>query len=168
MSKRISRSRGSRWAGLFAIACAALASAADARTRVLTQAHHQLVEVAVAMARHIVRRHAEYEQWIVDSVLPFLYDDCGGRQEVGTIGASMGAYHALMYGRSMYFDLSRTKQDLGWSAKFGNDEMFIDSYEWYLAHRELVLSQREASHHRSAVKQGVLDVASRALSALPT
>ena len=80
----------------------------------------------------------------------------------------LGAYHALMYGRSMYFDLTRTKRDLGWSAKFGNEEIFIDSYEWYLAHRELVLSQREASHHRSAVKQGVLDVASRALSALPT
>lgn len=80
----------------------------------------------------------------------------------------LGAYHALMYGRSMYFDLTRTKRELDWSAKYGNEEMFIDSYEWYLAHREHVLSQREASHHRSAVKQGVLDVASRALSALPT
>jgi flagellar biosynthesis/type III secretory pathway protein FliH len=43
----------------------ALASAAEARTHVLAQAHHQLVEVAVAMARHIVRRHVEYETAIV-------------------------------------------------------------------------------------------------------
>ena len=54
------------------------------------------------------RRHAEYEQWIVDSVLPFLWDDCGGRQEVGTIGASMGAYHALTFAlrRADLFPLS--------------------------------------------------------------
>ncbi len=24
------------------------------------------------------RRHAEYEQWIIDSVLPFIWDDSGG------------------------------------------------------------------------------------------
>jgi nucleoside-diphosphate-sugar epimerase len=79
----------------------------------------------------------------------------------------LGAYHALMYGRSMYFDLTRTKSDLGWSARYSNEEMFVDSYEWYLAHREFVLNQREASHHRSAVRQGVLNVVSRALSSLP-
>jgi hypothetical protein len=79
----------------------------------------------------------------------------------------LGAYHALMYGRSMYFDLARTKQELAWSAKFSNEQMFIHSYEWYRSHREEVLSRRDASHHRSAVRQGVLNVASRALSALP-
>jgi nucleoside-diphosphate-sugar epimerase len=79
----------------------------------------------------------------------------------------LGAYHALMYGRSMYFDLRRTKAELGWSARFSNQEMFCQSYDWYLAHRDAVLSQRGASHHRSAVKQGVLDVFSRALSAFP-
>jgi esterase/lipase superfamily enzyme len=54
------------------------------------------------------RRHAEYEQWIVDSVLPFLWDDCGGVTEVGTIGASMGAYHALTFAlrRADLFPLS--------------------------------------------------------------
>ena len=43
----------------------ALTAAGEARTHVLAQAHHQLVEVAVAMARHIVRRHTEYETTIV-------------------------------------------------------------------------------------------------------
>ena len=54
------------------------------------------------------RQHAEYEQWIIDSVLPFLWDDSGGRQEVGTIGASMGAYHALTFAlrRADLFPLS--------------------------------------------------------------
>jgi nucleoside-diphosphate-sugar epimerase len=78
----------------------------------------------------------------------------------------LGAYHALMYGRSMYFDLTRTKRELGWSARYGNEKMFIQSYQWYLENRATVLSRSDASHHRSAVKQGVLSVASLALSSL--
>jgi nucleoside-diphosphate-sugar epimerase len=68
----------------------------------------------------------------------------------------LGAYHSLMYGRSMYFALDRAKQELEWGPRFGNVEMFCDSYDWYLRHREEVLSRRGASHHRSAVNQGVL------------
>ncbi len=44
---------------------AALTSAAEARAHLLSRSHHQLVEVAVAMARHIVRRHVEYETTIL-------------------------------------------------------------------------------------------------------
>lgn len=81
------------------------------------------------------------------------------------LGASpLGAYHALMYGKAMYFDLTRTKSELGWSAKFSNEEMFADSYDWYLRNRDEVLGRKDASHHRSPVKQGVLSVVSRALS----
>jgi nucleoside-diphosphate-sugar epimerase len=68
----------------------------------------------------------------------------------------LGAYHALMYGRSMYFDISRARQELGWQPRFSNNEMFVQSYEWYLANREKILRTTGASHHRSAVKQGVL------------
>lgn len=76
----------------------------------------------------------------------------------------LGAYHALMYGKAMYFDVSRTKSELGWSAKFSNEEMFFDSYDWYLRHREEVLARTDASHHRSPVRQGVLAAVSIALS----
>jgi len=80
-----------------------------------------------------------------------------GMKLTSALGLSpLGAYHALMYGRSMYFDVSKAKQDLGWQPKFSNNEMFIDSYEWYLQNRSEVLGQTGASHHRSAVKQGVL------------
>ena len=34
--------------------------------------------------------------------------------------------------------------------------MFEQSYRWYLAHREALLSGPQASHHRSPVRQGVL------------
>ncbi len=68
----------------------------------------------------------------------------------------LGAYHSLMYGRSMYFDLARTKRELGWTPRYGNVEMFCDSYDWYLRHREEVLARHGASHHKSPVRQGVL------------
>jgi nucleoside-diphosphate-sugar epimerase len=68
----------------------------------------------------------------------------------------LGAYHSLMYGRSMYFDVSRAERELGWSPAHGNVEMFCESYDWYLANRDAVLARRSSSHHRSPVKQGGL------------
>jgi nucleoside-diphosphate-sugar epimerase len=70
----------------------------------------------------------------------------------------LGAYHALMYGRSMYFDIDTARTDLGWEPRFSNEEMFIQSYDWYVRNREQVLAERGLSHHRSAVKQGVLNL----------
>jgi len=75
----------------------------------------------------------------------------------------LGPYHALMYGRSMYFDTTRAETELGWSARFGNVEMICESYDWYLAHRGEVLGRKSASHHRSPVRQGALRFASVAL-----
>jgi esterase/lipase superfamily enzyme len=39
------------------------------------------------------RRHAGYEAWIVDRVVPYIHADTGG--DIVTVGASMGAFHAL-------------------------------------------------------------------------
>lgn len=68
----------------------------------------------------------------------------------------LGEYHALMYGREMFFDVSETKRVLGWAPKYSNAEMIAESYDWYVAHREEVLARKDASHHRSAVRLGVL------------
>jgi nucleoside-diphosphate-sugar epimerase len=70
----------------------------------------------------------------------------------------LGAYHSLMYGRSMYFDITRARNDLGWRPHFSNNDMFVESYEWYLLHRTKVLKSNGASHHRSGLKQGVLSL----------
>ena len=43
------------------------------------------------------RRHRGYEEWITDQVLPRIWDDCGGRVDVGTVGCSLGAFHALLF-----------------------------------------------------------------------
>lgn len=70
----------------------------------------------------------------------------------------LGAYHALMYGRSHYFDINKAQRELGWQPRYSTDEMFAQSYDWYLANREKILRQQGASHHRSPVRQQVLDV----------
>jgi len=66
-------------------------------------------------------------------------------------------YHALMYGRSIYFDIGKARRKLGWAPRYSNKEMFVESYDWYLAHRSKVLADTNASsRHRSAVEQGAL------------
>jgi esterase/lipase superfamily enzyme len=40
------------------------------------------------------RAHARYESWIFDQVVPFIWEDCAGRQDIGVTGASLGAFHA--------------------------------------------------------------------------
>ena len=34
----------------------------------------------------------------------------------------LGAYHSLMYGRSMYFDISKAEAELGWRPKYSNND----------------------------------------------
>jgi esterase/lipase superfamily enzyme len=43
------------------------------------------------------RRHLAYEDWIVSQVVPWIYDDCQGRQDIMITGASFGAYHAANF-----------------------------------------------------------------------
>ena len=68
----------------------------------------------------------------------------------------LGAYHSLMYGREMFFDVTAARAALGWASTRSNEEMICESYDWYLANRHTVIAQRGASHHRSAVRQGIL------------
>jgi nucleoside-diphosphate-sugar epimerase len=80
------------------------------------------------------------------------------------IGLSpLGPYHAMMYGRSLYFDISKARSELGWQPRYSNEEMFFQSYEWYLKNRETILRDHAASHHRSAVKQGILSLVKHCL-----
>ncbi|MBI3781864.1 MAG: NAD-dependent epimerase/dehydratase family protein [Deltaproteobacteria bacterium] len=68
----------------------------------------------------------------------------------------LGPYHSLMYGRSLYFDISRPKAELGWQPRWSNEEMICQSYDWYLSHKEQVRQATGKSAHSSAVKQGIL------------
>lgn len=86
----------------------------------------------------------------------------------GRIGLSpLGPYHALMYGRPMWFDISRAERDLGYHPRFSNVEMLCESYDWYIAHREEILRRRDSSPHTMAVKQRALRFLPQVLSMLP-
>ncbi len=69
--------------------------------------------------------------------------------------APFAPYHWLLYGESLWFDTTKAQTELGWSPRASNAEMVIESYEWYLAHRE-GLAGSGASHHQSPVKLGLL------------
>lgn len=43
------------------------------------------------------RRHQSYESWILDHVVPFVREDCGGASEVIACGCSLGAFHAANF-----------------------------------------------------------------------
>ncbi|MGI8773445.1 MAG: esterase family protein [Actinomycetota bacterium] len=40
------------------------------------------------------RQHERYESWIIERVVPMIFEDSGGPQEIMTTGCSFGAYHA--------------------------------------------------------------------------
>lgn len=44
------------------------------------------------------REHERYEAWILDSVVPFIRGDCGGRDDIAAAGCSLGAFHAVNIG----------------------------------------------------------------------
>ena len=65
-----------------------------------------------------------------------------GMEITSALGISpLGAYHSLMYGRSFYFDSSKAKNDLNWNPTYTNNEMFIESYDWYLNNRDDMLKK---------------------------
>ncbi|MGI8754480.1 MAG: NAD-dependent epimerase/dehydratase family protein [Acidimicrobiales bacterium] len=71
-------------------------------------------------------------------------------------------YHWLLYAESLWFDTTKAETQLGWRSTRSNGEMLVESYEWFLAHRN-ELASRHGSHHQSPVRLGALKV----LKALP-
>jgi nucleoside-diphosphate-sugar epimerase len=87
-----------------------------------------------------------------------------GMRLTSALGLSpLGPYHALMYGRSMYFDSSKASRELGWAPRYSNEEMIADSYDWFLAHRAESAAATGMSSHRSPVREGVLSLVRRFL-----
>jgi nucleoside-diphosphate-sugar epimerase len=88
-----------------------------------------------------------------------------GMNVTSLLGLSpLGPYHSLMYGRSMYFDSTEARQQLGWEPRYSNNEMFRETYDWYIANRESVMRNVHGhSPHRSPLKQGVLGIVKRVI-----
>ena len=82
----------------------------------------------------------------------------------GRLGlAPLAAYHALVYGSDVYFDLTPARRDLGFQPRWSNNEMFLQSYQWYISNRDQILKEKGRSPHQSAVREGVLKMASLGL-----
>ena len=73
--------------------------------------------------------------------------------------APFAPYHWLLYSESLWFDTTRAQDELGWSATHSNASMVIESYDWFLAHRDTAGGDR--SHHQSPVPLGVLKLLKR-------
>jgi esterase/lipase superfamily enzyme len=43
------------------------------------------------------RRHQAYEAWILDEIVPWVRDDCGGAGELIACGVSLGAFHSANF-----------------------------------------------------------------------
>ena len=80
---------------------------------------------------------------------------------LAAVGAAPFApYHWLLYGQSLWFDVTRARTELGWEPKHSNSSMIIESYEWFLEHRD-ALESSERSHHQSPVRPGLLRLLKR-------
>ncbi len=75
----------------------------------------------------------------------------------------LGPYHALMYGRSLYFDITRATTELAWKPAWSNVDMMCQSYDWYRGHREEIQRGIGGSPHRSVVEQRILSLVGRFL-----
>lgn len=93
-----------------------------------------------------------------------MWPAAAGMRLTWALGLSpLSPFHALMYGKPFYFDISKARGELGWRPRYSNVEMLVEGYRWYLEHREAVLHSSGKSAHRSALKQGVLSLIPRLL-----
>lgn len=84
-----------------------------------------------------------------------------------TVGLTPFApYHWLMYAKSLWFDIDHVREALDWTPAWSTDDMFAQSYDWYVANRATTTST-DASHHRRTTPQGALHIAKRLTRMFP-
>jgi hypothetical protein len=68
----------------------------------------------------------------------------------------LGPYHSLMYGRSLYFDINKSKLELDYNPKFSTKKMFQESYDWYLKNIESLKNNNSVSNHKKPSNESFL------------
>lgn len=82
----------------------------------------------------------------------------GTLQTLDKLGLSpLAPWHYLTYHKDFHFD-TKPLLDLGWKAKYSNDEMFVESYDWFLDNFNKDSKSDSRSPHRSIVKEKLLTV----------
>ncbi len=69
----------------------------------------------------------------------------------------LAPWHYLTYHKDFYFNNIKPKDELGWRPKWGNVDMFIASYEWYLKHHKEV-DKMMGKSHRFSPRHGLLKI----------
>jgi nucleoside-diphosphate-sugar epimerase len=67
----------------------------------------------------------------------------------------LAPWHYLTYHKPFYFDVSKLLA-MGWKPRFSNDQMFRQSYDWFLANYDRLAAQKAGSPHRRPVREGLL------------
>ena len=84
-----------------------------------------------------------------------------GMKGLATVGlAPFAPYHWLLYAESLWFDTTRARTELDWDPRHSNASALVESYDWFLAHRD-DLGHGQRSHHQSPVRLGLLEVLKR-------
>jgi len=65
-------------------------------------------------------------------------------------------YQFLLYGSDIYFDVTRVKQDLGWTSEYSNVDMLVESYRWYVSHLTEAYGDGERSVQRAPMRLGAI------------
>jgi nucleoside-diphosphate-sugar epimerase len=67
----------------------------------------------------------------------------------------LAPWHYLTYHKPFCFDVS-TILALGWKPKYSNDEMFRESYDWFINNYDRLAAAKAGSAHRRPVREGLL------------
>jgi nucleoside-diphosphate-sugar epimerase len=69
----------------------------------------------------------------------------------------LGPYHYHAYGSEYFFDVSPLLA-MGWKARYSNDEMFAETYDWFINNRKDLMASETGSVHRRPVREKILSV----------
>ena len=84
-----------------------------------------------------------------------------GMKALSLVGlAPFASYHWLLYAESLWFDTTKAQTELAWQPRHSNASALIESYDWYVAHRDALVGEHR-SHHQSPVRLGLLKVLKR-------
>lgn len=68
----------------------------------------------------------------------------------------LGPWHYLTYHKPFYFDSEPVYRALNWRPRYSNRAMMCESYDWFVANQAALAAGKDASVHKSPVKQGIL------------
>jgi nucleoside-diphosphate-sugar epimerase len=67
----------------------------------------------------------------------------------------LAPWHYLTYHKPFFFDVQPLIA-MGWRPRYSNDEMFSESYQWFLTNYDRLKAEKAGSAHRRPVKEGIL------------